>query len=365
MCGICGIIGINKLTDEDLKIFQQMLVSCESRGTDAFGYYTEKELFKIKGSVSDYLKKHKTLYKKWSNSKFVLAHTRATTTGDAKVNINNHPFETKNFVLGHNGIISNHDEIKHDTTIETDSYVIIHLIQKEYEIDGNIVEAIKRTTKQISGSYACWLVDKQTGDIYLFRHSNPIEIRYIPDRKAVIFASELNMMVPFIEKETLFGFWKSLSWATIAEDNIYEITTKGELFDWGKFETKQFGYYGVSYTKTNKQRITDEECLSDRLWEDEGLTFEQIKTNLDYYGIQICLRDGRLYLYFASDECYESVQEELQQEGFTISPRTKILTLSDISDLVTVCDLIEHIKDDAEEDERCYNESFGVFNNVR
>ena len=61
------------------------------------------ELFKQPNSVSKFFedKDGKVFLDKTHT---ILMHTRASTSGDPAYNENNHPFNTKNFILAHNGV---------------------------------------------------------------------------------------------------------------------------------------------------------------------------------------------------------------------------------------------------------------------
>lgn len=213
MCSIGGIL----LTDKRKKISSAdqiravaLLHSLQSRGRQAWGVYLKKsrqnfnldcgepdeslngELFKIPGSVEEYFNADNKIDLR--DMTMFLAHTRQMTDGDPKVNINNHPFSTENFVLSHNGKISNKKKLLSDigieTDIECDSYAIIATIQHYYnENGGKVADAIVSTTKDLEGSYACWLYHKDTETVYLFRHSNPIHYIYDNDSKTFTFAS--------------------------------------------------------------------------------------------------------------------------------------------------------------------------------
>ena len=344
MCGICGVYGIDGLTQEDLEAFQSILVNCESRGTDAFGYYAypNKTLFKIKGSVSEYLKKHKTMFKKWKGAHSIVAHTRATTKGSEDKNQNNHPFETENFVLAHNGTIWNYNKIEHKTDIETDSYVIIHNIEEEYNKYKSIPKAIKTTCEKLEGSYACWLLFKPTGSIYLFRHNNPIEIRYDKERKLILFASENDMMEPLRGKTDIIGFFKSLFTSTIEENKIYRINKDGGLIEVDSFIPSLNCKSLRDYIGNEQDKIPDGISNSDfsaMIFKRTGQSFNNLQNSLDHYGIHALMRNNKIYLYFPTDEIYESYKDVFENSGFTISPATKTLTISNISDL----DMIEEL----------------------
>jgi glucosamine 6-phosphate synthetase-like amidotransferase/phosphosugar isomerase protein len=351
MCGICGIYGINGLTKEDILAFQRILVNCESRGTDAFGYYSypNKVLFKTKGSVSKYLKKEKDLFEGFEGINIILAHTRATTKGSEEKNQNNHPFETENFILAHNGVIWNTADFGYKTDIETDSYVIIRSIQEEYTKEKDVVGAIRTTCEKLEGNFACWLLFKNTGAIYLFRHGNPIDIRYDNEKKLIVFASEKDMMLPLIQK-SITGFWKSLFFSEIRENTIYRINKDGGLVDCGEFTPKEraysYGYYNNIKKKYSEEDVETLKNLSNSEMEAEifkrtGLNFSSVQGMLDYYGIVMFIRGSRIHFYFNNDQSYEAYREIFNLNGFTISPTTRILSISSMMDFEKIVEIAE------------------------
>jgi hypothetical protein len=215
MCGIAGVISQDKRVPFD-KFTQVMsltlLFELQKRGEHAWGVYLEKkgkennklycgkednkmtgELFKSKNSVSTFFETTKSkIYLK--NTHTMLMHTRATTSGSPENNENNHPFSTDSYILAHNGVIRNDDEIYKNFNIEhkgieCDSYSIISLIQHFHNEGFETSKAIEKASEHINGSYACWLYDKETNDVYLFRKSNPIEYYFDEERKLFVFAS--------------------------------------------------------------------------------------------------------------------------------------------------------------------------------
>lgn len=279
MCGICGLITKNGISTKQAKFFQKMMEKLEGRGRDAFGLTTfpSNKVFKIKGNVTDYLKNtHNTrIWKMVSGQKIALGHTRATTTGSEDRNQNNHPFTTKKFIFAHNGIISNNEKLRklHDfetSDIETDSYAIIKVIQKMYDEqkDKNVFEAIKETTRQLNGGYACWLLDKKTGEVYLFRERFPLSVSYIKDWDAIVFASETSNYEDLFDEEEygfaekLFGFFKKSPLLTedIEQNMIYKVSEgdKNKLeFDIKsmKFETYEYWYIDELIKKYGKTDV--------------------------------------------------------------------------------------------------------------
>jgi len=215
MCAIGGIIQLDRrksFSAETKLDVIGLLTEMQKRGGDAWGMYLEKrkgynthlncgvpddtlpgELFKMEGEFSKFAnEKDGVIYLDHTN--LVLMHTRASTQGDASDNINNHPFSTKNFILSHNGIISNEEALKKKynlkTDIECDSYFIVALIQHFFDEGNSVVESIKKATNEISGGFSCWLYHKDEREIYFFRNSrNPFEYYIDEDRGIFVFAS--------------------------------------------------------------------------------------------------------------------------------------------------------------------------------
>ena len=254
MCGIAGVVLKDKrkhLNDKMKLDALTLLEELQDRGRSAWGVYIEKsgkhnshlfcgeqakdipgELFKMPNSLTEYLNNSKpTIY--LDNVHTMLMHTRASTTGDPKDNKNNHPFNTKDFILAHNGVIRNHTEIlkKHkiETDIECDSYAILACIQYHYNKNNNVLESIKKMAKEILGSYACWLYHKETKDIYLFRNSTSTPLEYMEDKLngAFWFASDDDYIVHAFNDGTELH-----DVTTLAQVTIFRLRN-GELEDLG------------------------------------------------------------------------------------------------------------------------------------
>ena len=343
MCGILGIMRSDGITDEHTDIFNDIFKQSQQRGSDAFGFYTYPRgvLFKKKGGIKEFLKKNR-IHKVIEGNNVVLAHTRASTTGTEDKNKNNHPFQTKDFVFAHNGCIWNHDSIKKKfkTDIETDSIVILKLIQEEYDKSNNIAQAIITAAKELRGSYACWLLFKRTGSLYLFRHNNPIYLGYNEKRDMYVFASEKNYL-SFLEEsiKQKFGFKEGLAFADIEENKVYRLTNRG-LSMMGEFKPNEYTYSNVSYVRGGCQtnlpiidedgqletiegrvRVTDEDSFRLAWFEDSGFEFSQMGRKLEWWGITLDFQVDKLILTF-SEKAYRLLGNLLDAYGLTISPKT-------------------------------------------
>lgn len=326
MCGIGGMINVEKKPlgvrlSTDCK---DMLINCEQRGQDAFGYMTSDKVFRTGTSVTEFIEKKgkDVILNDFKKSNFVLYHTRKMTTGHQDTNHNNHPFETEDLIFAHNGIIMNDttlkDLYKFEYDIETDSYIMPVLIQHHLGKGLCIEEAMKKAFKEISGNYACWLHYKPEKRTFLFRHNNPLVLGYMPNKKLVLFASESNHF-KFMEKYLnlhLNFFAEEIIAYTLKENYVYEFKD-GEIIGFD-FEPcivtypttyhqgglSYHGYGGGCYEQSSQKPLTCIENQSDlsvmeemfdedemNILKNDGLRIEQKKKDRYYIRLPQKLRE--------------------------------------------------------------------------
>ncbi|MDF2677041.1 MAG: glutamine--fructose-6-phosphate aminotransferase [Bacillota bacterium] len=178
MCGIVGYIGF-----EDVKeIILGGLEKLEYRGYDSAG-------IAIANNNNVYVCKEKGRIKDLRGCLDVnvtgtlgIGHTRWATHGVPN-KINSHPHQscTKRFTLVHNGIIENENELREkflkdiEFTSDTDTEVIVQLIEK-FVSEGEEVElAIRHTMSELEGSYALAILDKEDmNTLYAAKNKTPL-----------------------------------------------------------------------------------------------------------------------------------------------------------------------------------------------
>jgi len=181
MCSLFGLIDYeNAVPSFARKVIVKILAQeCEARGTDATGiaYNTHGSLRVYKRPV----RAAKFKFNLPSDSRVIMGHTRMTTKGNQKVNNNNHPFygsvPDNVFALAHNGVLYNDEQLRSqmqlpNTTIETDSYVAVQLIERIGHIS---FESLKEMSETVNGSF-CFSVLTYENDVYLVKGSNPLAI---------------------------------------------------------------------------------------------------------------------------------------------------------------------------------------------
>ena len=181
MCGIIGYVGENKA----LPVLLQGLARLEYRGYDSAGVGIISNgkivVRKRKGKMQELTV---TLSKSSLKSGTVgISHNRWATHG-APSNKNAHPHTDchNRLALVHNGIIENYELLKsrllkegHLFRSDTDTEVIVHLIEKAYK--GNLEQALMCALKQVEGSFALAVISKDEPEkIVVARKESPLII---------------------------------------------------------------------------------------------------------------------------------------------------------------------------------------------
>ncbi|BBN97578.1 glutamine--fructose-6-phosphate transaminase (isomerizing) [Sporolactobacillus terrae] len=180
MCGIVGYIGNEDARD----ILLKGLSNLEYRGYDSAGIALLNDdgvhVFKEKGRIAVLRNSvdpavHATLG---------IGHTRWATHGQPnKRNAHPHQSASGRFTLVHNGVIENYAQLKADyltgVTLksETDTEVVVQLIEKFADQGLGTEEALRKTLKLLDGSYAFALVDaKDDATLYVAKNKSPLLI---------------------------------------------------------------------------------------------------------------------------------------------------------------------------------------------
>ncbi len=175
MCGIVGYTGYRRAQP----ILLNSLKKLEYRGYDSAGVaIIDKEMVihKDKGEIAVLVEHLPKI-----EGSVGIAHTRWATHGKPS-QINAHPFTDckKMIALIHNGIVENYLDIKeklleegHEFKSDTDTEVVVHLLEKYYE--GDLEKAMLKTLKEIEGSYAFVAISaEEKGKIVVARKESPL-----------------------------------------------------------------------------------------------------------------------------------------------------------------------------------------------
>lgn len=173
MCGIVGYLGKKQAAP----VLLEGLKKLEYRGYDSAGIAVLQQggfaVARKKGRVNELSAAAEIA------GNVGIGHTRWATHGKPSEE-NAHPHIYGRFAVVHNGIIENFTELKEECfrrgeifSSETDSEVVAHLLEKEY--DGDFLLAVKRATAKLTGSYAiAALCLEEPGVMILAREKSPL-----------------------------------------------------------------------------------------------------------------------------------------------------------------------------------------------
>lgn len=183
MCGIVGYIGHREAWPIVIKGLKRL----EYRGYDSAGIAlinnTGLNIFKKAGKVQELedFSEGKNL-----SGTIGIGHTRWATHG-APSDRNSHPHTSHSgdLTIIHNGIIENYATLKemliekgHEFNSDTDTEVLIHLIEEIYKADNvDLLEAVRLALHEVSGAYAIVVMDENQPDqLIAARKGSPMVI---------------------------------------------------------------------------------------------------------------------------------------------------------------------------------------------
>lgn len=181
MCGIVGAVADREVSGILLAGLQRL----EYRGYDSAGIAlltdTGIGVRKTVGKVSELCE---AIGNDPLAGKLGIAHTRWATHG-APSEHNAHPHVSSDRIaLAHNGIIENYEALREELLAagysfvsETDSEVIVHLVDRYYQAHGDLLEAVRTAVKRLEGAYAIGVMAKDDpGRIIAARMGSPLVV---------------------------------------------------------------------------------------------------------------------------------------------------------------------------------------------
>ena len=187
MCGIIGLLKSNLRNENIYDILINGLYQLQNRGYDSSGicilnddkFDVHKYASTNETNAIDKLKKLNL-----SSSKNIgIGHNRWATHG-GKTDYNAHPHMSNNkkFCLVHNGIIENYVVLKEKLSnngyifySETDTEIIVNLIEYYYKESNNTYEAIYKTINELNGTYGLIILNlEEPNNVYAVRNGSPL-----------------------------------------------------------------------------------------------------------------------------------------------------------------------------------------------
>lgn len=279
MCGIVGYIGFREAWPIVLKGLKRL----EYRGYDSAGIALlnngNLNIYKKAGKVKE--------LENYAEGKDIagsvaMGHTRWATHG-APSDRNSHPHTSNNGKLSiiHNGIIENYATIKeellsrgHQFTSETDTEVLIHLVEEIYNNhDIDLFEAVRLALNEVNGAYAIVIMDKEQPDqLIAARKGSPMVIGV--GKGEYFIASDAT---PIVEYTNNVIYLNDNEIALVKRDNlivkrldnviqtpyVQELELKLEMLEKGGFD-----HFMLKEIYEQPRSIKD--CMRGRIYPEEG-----------------------------------------------------------------------------------------------
>ncbi|MCM8789451.1 MAG: glutamine--fructose-6-phosphate transaminase (isomerizing) [Candidatus Omnitrophica bacterium] len=277
MCGIIGYIGNRQAQP----ILLTGLKRLEYRGYDSAGMcvFVENKnaisVRKLAGKVKDL---ELLLKKKPLKGTIGMSHNRWATHGEpSQINAHPHLDCKEEIAVVHNGIIENYETLKqnlikegHKFRSQTDTEVIVHLIEKFYK-DIPLEEAVCKALKLLVGSFAIGVIAKNEPDKLIgARLGSPLIVGL--GKKENFIASDVPAILEFT-KDVIFLDEKEV--VVLAKDSIKitdlngaSLNKKTTKITWDIAQAQKQEYKHFMLKEINEQPGIIENLLSQRIQKD-------------------------------------------------------------------------------------------------
>lgn len=282
MCGIIGYIG----NRQAVPVLINGLKNLEYRGYDSAGIAVLDEegifLLKREGKLGALIN---SLDKEHSKGCLGIGHTRWATHGEPnEVNAHPHFGCNQDFLIVHNGIIENHQDLKeklikegHKFHSQTDTEVVAHLLEKFYR--GDLKQAVCSVIKLLKGSFALGIINAHRPDVLIGARKDSPLIIGLGDKENFI-ASDVPAILSYTKQMI---YLENNEIALLTKNSVSVYNQKGELMhkkkvfiNWDTASAKKAGFPHFMIKEIYEQPQVLRRILENRARK-EQVIFEQLE----------------------------------------------------------------------------------------
>ena len=344
MCGIVGYIG----KSEKKEILLDGLQELEYRGYDSAGIaiIENKQLknFKAVGKLQNLREKTKDYISQGFG--VAIGHTRWATHGKP-TELNAHPHMGAYSFVVHNGIIENYQELKEELQAEgieflsqTDTETIVHLFEKNYNINNNAWKSFQQTIERLEGAYATLLItEAQANTIFFAKNGSPMLIGF--DGEDIYFASSDTPIIGrakevYYLEDGEFGYVKDGEVKLFDANGIRTFTKQPLPTDKALAQKDGYRFFMEKEIYEQTQVMNDTmmgRVLDDRIYFEE--LDEKLFENIDSIKICACgtsyhsaLAGSYLLERMAKIPCQVEIASEFRYKEPLLNDKTLFITIS-------------------------------------
>ena len=348
MCGIVGAVAQRDVAE----ILINGLHRLEYRGYDSAGVAVVNENHELQRVRC--LGKVKALDEAVSEKPLIggtgIAHTRWATHGEPS-ETNAHPHVSGTFAIVHNGIIENHEELRellksrgYVFLSQTDTEVIAHLVEWEMRSTDSLLEAVKKTVKQLTGSYGMVVMDSRHPEhLVAARSGSPLVIglgigeNFLASDQLALLSVTRRFI--FLEEGDIAEITRRTvdiydTYGNKVDREIHESNLENDAAEKGKFRhfmQKEIYEQPTALINTMEGRINHENVIVDSI----GNGAKGILEKVEHIQIVACgtsYNAGMVARYWfeslAGVSCDVEIASEFRYRKFVTRPNSLLITLS-------------------------------------
>ncbi len=350
---MCGIFATTNDQDSAQTILEGLKL-LEYRGYDSWGIavkgkqkvLTQKKVGKISNSKTDLPK-----------SKLGIGHTRWATHGKvSKTNAHPHVDCSGKLTLVHNGIVDNWQQLKdkleakHLINSQTDSEIVVHLIEQNLKKDKDLLKAVRKTVRQTKGINAFLVFHQDYPYLVAAKTGSPIVIGYNKGNHLV--ASDIASLLPQTNK---IIHLKDDQIATISPNDvsIYDLHTgkkteyKVETIDWKPQQAEKGEHKHFMIKEIYQQPQLIEKIIQDKLPSTQKLA-DQIKKADNVFAVACgtaayaALAGQYFFSRIAKKQINPAIGSEFYYHSDFLNPDSLCIALSQSGETIDTIQSIRH-----------------------
>ena len=277
MCGIVGYVGHER---EATEVLVDGLRRLEYRGYDSAGVAVfGREGLDVRRAVGKLANLESVLRERPTPGHTGIGHTRWATHGKPSER-NAHPHRSGRAAIVHNGIIENYREIRaelenagREILSDTDTELVAHLIDRELEKASNLLQAVRKATQQLVGSYAMAAVDESQPDLIVVAKNGGSPLILGLGEGETFLASDIPAILPYT-RQMLFvddGEFAVLSHAgaELIDAQGHLIEREAKAIQWDPISAEKGGYDRFMQKEIFEQPRALRETIGTRVGEDD------------------------------------------------------------------------------------------------